>query len=341
MNQPFTVGSTNPILDQPTVDDNYLYARSDAVESGSVNVAVTGLDDTSAPYQETIVLPSGSGKIEVKSAGFISFVRSVNTSAEGDISLYAFGTAGIGALRAETNPADGTTITFGLAGFTRAYRFKDTLALAYDVKREATATDTMLHFKKAINADGVSGTDYFAGTAANPYLSATVSGTIITLTDRIACRRQLGWSFAQSSTHFSLPATLSCGVDGVLIATILSGGSGAFDGFSLGTEDLATPTLPALLTPTTDAIALNGRACMLRFKCNNVVSAIALKYQTSTDNVNWSNGVTSITSIDNNTVLAPQFVTPSERCIEYLRLVFTANANTADSNVDARVIYPI
>lgn len=337
MHQPFTVGSENPITAQPTAQDS-TYARStQAADVG--NITQTGVS-SDIPASDTITL---TGKREAVSGTDFSSFNSISLSAAqtGIVTIHQFGTAGTAPLIAETNPADGSTVTLGLIGFTQAYRFKDTLASAYDVKREATATDTMAHFKKAINADGVAGTDYFAGTSQNPYMSSVVSGTIITFTDRIPCDRYLAWSFAQSSTHFSLPSTLSGGVDGTLIATLDPGDTTVYDDLTFDTEDLGDSTLPGLVAPTTDWILVNGKACVLQLKCANISSAIALKYQTSTDAVNASDGQTSITSLDNNTVAAPRVVVPTERCIEYLRLVVTANANTTDSAVDMRVIYPI
>lgn len=342
----FTVGATNPILDQPIHGPDpfdFVYARSSESEGSDVHIAVTGRDDAGDPSHETITLTNSIGNVEVKSNTEFSLISSVSLDvAEGDITLFAGGTAATGEFRIETNTADGTTLTFGLVGYTRAYRFKNTLAQAYDVKIGADATATVLNLKKAINADGVAGTNYFAGTNANTLVSASVSGTIITLTDRIACNRQLNWSFAQSSTHFSLPSTLSGGVDGVLIARLpyMVTSVPAFNKITLSSEDLVATTLPGYLTPTTDWIRLSGRQCILQFKCANVTSAIALRYETSTDKINASTGVTAITSLDNKTVAAPLIVTPSERCIEYLRLVFTSNADGNDYALDARAIFP-
>lgn len=345
MHIPFTVGSLNPIVGQPTVVDNFLYVRSSQTEGGgNIAVALTGLDDTSAPYGETVTLLATKGQVEIATTGYFSLIRSINAGPEGIVSVYAFGTAGIGYVIAETQPADATTLTFGLTGFTKVYTFQTVLTnVDGHVLRGADATASILNLKNAMILGAGSGTTYAAATTVNPYLSASASGTVLTITDRIACHRQLAWSFAQSSTHFSLPATLSCGVDGVLIGRVDSGGLGpwAFNPITFSTEDLANNTLPALLAPTTDWILLNGKSCVLQFKCSNVVTPIPLKYQTSTDQINASDGVTSITSLDNNTVASPQRVVPSERCIEYIRLVFASNANTTDSALDSRVILPL
>ena len=74
-----------------------------------------------------------------------------------------------------TEVADGDTVTID----TVTYRFKNTPAQAYDVKRNGTTADTTLaNLIKAINASGVGdGSDYFAGTLKHPTVFA---GTTIT-----------------------------------------------------------------------------------------------------------------------------------------------------------------
>lgn len=68
-----------------------------------------------------------------------------------------------------TELTDGDTVTIG----TTVYRFKDTPALAYDVKRDGTTADTTMgNLIKAINATGTPGTEYFAGTLIHPTVSA-------------------------------------------------------------------------------------------------------------------------------------------------------------------------
>lgn len=335
----FTVSSSNSLTAQPSTGAKFYFRSTSAADTG--NLSITGLVSASSTTEGPTAL---IGKREVLTSSTFTSITAALLSASqaGTVKIYQSGTAGTAPLRVETNPSDGVTMTFGLTGFTQAYRFKNTTAAAYDVKIGADATATALNLKKALNADGLGdGSDYHTGTAANPYVSATVSGTILTLTDRVPSARQLAWSFAQSSTHFSLPSTLSGGVDGTLLASISTGITQLFNSFTLSSEDLGSTTLPAKVAPTTDAVTLNGKQCVLQFKCANISSALALKYQTSTDGTNWSDGVTSITSLDDNSVASPQRVIPSERNIERIRLVFTSNTNSSDSAVDARVIYPL
>lgn len=70
-----------------------------------------------------------------------------------------------------TNVADGVTVTIGSI----VYRFKDTMAQAYDVKRGASAAASLDNLKAAVNASGTPGTEYFAGTEAHPDFIATTN----------------------------------------------------------------------------------------------------------------------------------------------------------------------
>jgi hypothetical protein len=70
-----------------------------------------------------------------------------------------------------TNVTDGDTVTIG----TTVYRFKDTMAAAYDVKIGADAATTLDNLKAAINGTGTAGVEWFAGTAAHPTVVATTN----------------------------------------------------------------------------------------------------------------------------------------------------------------------
>jgi hypothetical protein len=70
-----------------------------------------------------------------------------------------------------TNVSDAETVTIG----STVYRFKDTLAQAFDVKIGASAAATLDNLKAAINASGTPGTEYFTGTTAHPTVNATTN----------------------------------------------------------------------------------------------------------------------------------------------------------------------
>lgn len=340
--QKFRVGSSSSILAQPSTEK--IYARStDAADTG--NLTLTG-EIAATPDSEVLAL---LGQREVLTIDdFDSLTAAILSAAQaGVVSIYSEGTAANGYIIGTTQPANNDTIVIGLTGFTQTYTFKTSLTgAAYEVLRGADVTASMVNLRRAIrDGDAVIGdgtgeaTLYGTGTAAHPYATiSAISGTILTLTDRVPCRRQLAWSLSQGvGATLSLLAPIG-GIDGTLLATMAAAVTASYTAFSLASEDLVATTLPALLGPTTDALSVGGRPATLRFKVANITTAIPVIYQTSTDGTNWATGLTAITNLDNMSVAVPQFVHPSEANIEYIRLVFGANTNTTDTPLDACVI---
>lgn len=91
-------------------------------------------------------------------------------------------TAASGSVAFSGAPADGDTIQIG----DKTYRFKDTLAAAYDVKRTAgDAAACAAALTSAVNLDPqYVSTRYYTGTLINGYCSAAVSSATVTLTAR-------------------------------------------------------------------------------------------------------------------------------------------------------------
>lgn len=110
-----------------------------------------------------------------------------------------------------TNVTDGDTATLGAV----TYRFKTTMAQANDVQRGADAATTLANLKKAINATGTAGTEYFAGTVVHPTI---VAGALTSTTLAVAARVKgtAGNSLASTEVAATLSfggATLTGGVD--------------------------------------------------------------------------------------------------------------------------------
>lgn len=77
------------------------------------------------------------------------------------------------------NVTDADTCTIG----STVYRFKTTMAAAYDVKIAATAALTLANLKAAINATGTAGTEYYTGTLIHPTVSAgAITSTTLVVT---------------------------------------------------------------------------------------------------------------------------------------------------------------
>lgn len=330
-NLAFSLSSANKLKAQPETGGKLILRSTDAADA--MNASVYGL----VAGVNTVNTHALLGKREVETTNtFTSLTKaSLASAAAGTINVYAPGTAGTGDIRGDTNPADGRTLTVGLTGFTQAYRFKTTTAAAYDVKIGATVSDTMGNLKKAINADGVGdGSDYHTGTAANPYLSAAISGAVVALTDRLAVARQLAWSFAQSDTELSI-RPMTTGSTGTHLASLTAGVLLAINNLNFATEAFGVATLPGLLTVTSSPIKCNGGPVSLRLWSNH---ALTLNYETSTDGTNWHPGVTVIGSAGVISASTLTWVHTAE-AIENIRLNITAHASTSDTIFDGRVIY--
>ena len=107
--------------------------------------------------------------------------------------------------------ADGDTVTIG----TTVYRFKTTMAAAYDVKRDGTnAVTTLSNLRAAINGTGTPGIEYFAGTAKHPTTSATTATISLTLTARLQGEAANTIATTETSSVLSFSAaTLLGGLD--------------------------------------------------------------------------------------------------------------------------------
>lgn len=333
----FQFTSLTPITAQPNTAGEKLIFRSDnAADTG--NYTQTGLVASVSTAETNALL----GKREVQTAAmFTSFSSGLLSAAQtGTVRVYGQGTKAAGDVRVDSLPANNDNLKVGLTGFEQTYLFKTTLTgSANEIKIAASVGAQATNIYEAVNAGSNAGTDYGTGTAANAYGTATAPvGAVVALTDRIAVSRQLAWNVSQT-----VGATLSIrpligGATGTLLATFSPGDTHVYNSFSLASEDLSAPTLPALFTGTSDWIAVRN-LCTLRFKCANVGTAITAKYQTSTDGSNPSDPLTTGISLDDLSVLDPLYVIPEEQNIEYIRLVITANPNTTDSALDARAIY--
>lgn len=117
--------------------------------------------------------------------------------------------------------SDDETLTIG----TTVYRFKNTMAAAYDVKIGASVAVTLDNFKAAINATGTPGTEYFAGTLAHPDVTATTNGA----TTQVIEAREIGIAG-------NLIATTSTAANYAWTSTVMAGGQDVNQVLSLASE---------------------------------------------------------------------------------------------------------
>ena len=140
------------------------------------------------------------------------------------------------------NVTEDDTVTIGSAGLARIYRFRDTLAQAYDVKIGASAAATLDNLKAAINATGTPGVEYFAGTLVHPTVIATTNGDT---TQKIVAR-VIGTA-ANTEATTSTAATLTWAD-----TTIGGGGAGSVAGVA---TTAATITIGSTVYTATTSLA--------------------------------------------------------------------------------------
>lgn len=319
-----------------------VYLRSDtAADTGTARVY--GVETTSGDLEQDVLTAlTLGGKVERETGTLFDSVAHIILPAShaGTVKVFSSnGTAASGDIRFDSNPSDSDTIDIGVTGFAQTYTFKNTLASADDVKIGATAADTADNLKRAINDDGVAGTNYGTSTVANSYVSATVDGSTVTITDLLPCSRLLGWDVSESGSNFTIRTPVG-GVDGSQLASIATGTDEVSSATGLVLEDLAvapptTDSVPAGITGGTQAIQVRGRFTIWIRVGTIPGGDVALKYQTSADGTAWRDGDSSISNFGTD---ADQVITPTEHA-EFVRLNLTSNTLTGGTPADLRVVY--
>lgn len=326
-NQAFSTLATNPLKAQPVSAAKIILRSTDV--SDDANLAVYGTVSASPDYE--IVGMAGLQETET-TASFSALSQVISDAAAvGVISGRAPGVAAVGDIRTDSQPLDGDTLGIGFVGNLITYRLKNTPAAAYDVQIGATIADTTENLALAINAGGTPGSEYYAGTLINPFVAATYETGVMTLTDRLACNRQVAWEFSESAASFSKRLPIG-GEDGLLLFEIPAGVAFAADPLTFSAEGHTGATLPALMTGTSPSVAVNGGAAMVRIWGDE---SIKWKIESSTDLINWhptSEGEQTLTADTLTSVVLAQLH-------EYIRFVVTENTNASDVVLDARVVW--
>lgn len=205
----------------------------------------------------------------------------------------------------------------------------------------ATAIDTAANARKAIRAgdavigDGTgAGSAFGTGTTEHAEMTVSaISNTILTAQDRLACSRQLAWSFSQTGTAHSL-GTMAGGVDGPLLATVAIGETSKYEAFTLEDEGLTLSKLPPNIDHYSDWVLVSGKPATIYIDCENVTTPITASYQTTTDaaQVVVRAGQVSIANLDNN----KQIINLTE-IAQYVRTRITSTNMTA-SSVNAKIV---
>lgn len=128
-----------------------------------------------------------------------------------------------GTLTWSIQPTDGQTVTIG----SQTYRFKNTLALPFDVKIGASVIATKDNFEKAVNLSGVAGTNYETGTTISIFVTAaslSATQTVVTAIHGGAGGNSIGTTESSNMSWGSIT---------------LQGGEDALSGDTLTKDDLA------------------------------------------------------------------------------------------------------
>jgi len=153
-------------LTHPTHSDGFVDS-GDAVLVG----LLTGIAEGDAAASTELVRISTVGVVRMPCSAHTANANSA--VAVGDKLYYeASDTKAVGTLTSDaTAPSDGDTVTIG----STVYRFKTTLAQAYDVLIGASAAAALDNLKSAINGTAGEGSTYGTGTVAHPTVTATTN----------------------------------------------------------------------------------------------------------------------------------------------------------------------
>lgn len=174
-----------------------------SASSSLVGQFVDGINDNDDAANAATQVLTVSGAI-VPAAHATSEIVSSGACAPADYATNTITSSGV-------NVTDGDTIVIGAI----TYRFKDTMAQAYDVKIGASAAVTLDNLKAAINGTGTAGVEWYTGTVAH---TLVIAGTNTDTTQQI-------WSRTIGTGNNTLGTTVSA-VTLSWADTTLGGGTG-------------------------------------------------------------------------------------------------------------------
>lgn len=355
---PFTVSASGSFNAQPSSAGEKILIRSTNA-ADTMNASFSG-PVASVATAETVAL-LGAREVQTTNAFEALTLVKLASAPAGTVNFYTQGTKGSGVITVGALPANNTTLTIGLTGFTQVYTFKTVLSgAANEILIGADVYTMASNIFEAINNGTVAeanngtnaGTRYGTGTVRNTYIDAystaafatadldRTTQTSIYIRDRLAITRQLTWvlsSTAAGGVFLQLSSILGSST-GTLLAALTSSSyqiteQMRFDNPGLSAV-LGTGLLLAATTPTTDALPIGGRSVTVHLLAANYANAVTADLEVSDDGINWVSTGLTITALDNNNQyfwLAP---------VEFLRLVLSVNANTTDVALHAIVISP-
>lgn len=333
-----------------------VYVRSSAAADDDSWYLFGRATSDSSAASATLAIGSNEGKIEALSSTAWSdlYLASHRSSATTENNLTGQaevrsnnGTAATGTITILSQPADGDTLEIGLTGFSKTFTWETgTPSTNGQVKSVSDTGNCAINLASAINDAAIGGsyaaegTDWTNTDGANPYLTATVSGSTVTVTDKIACSRQLSWvTTASDATKVSV-SPIRGGVDGTLVAEIAAGNASAsstiISGVDLDAENQTTSTLPPGIAGPSNVIQTRGRFAVDIRLASAPDAALALKIELSNDGENFFDAPT--TTIANLNSDQTQHLVGDDLFSEFMRLNVTSNASTVANPALIKVI---
>ncbi len=332
-----------------------VYVRSSAAADDDSWYLFGRATSDSAAASATLAVGSNEGKIEALSSTAWSdlYLASHRSSATTENNLTGRaevrsnnGTAATGTIVILSQPGS-DTLEVGLNGFTKTFSWTTgTPSSNGQVKSVSDTGNCAINLASAINDAAIGGTYAAEGTdwtntdGANPYLTATVSGSTITLTDKIACSRSLGFVTTASDSDKVSVSPIRGGVDGTLVAEISAGNASAsstiISGVNLDAEDQTTSTLPPGIAGPSNVIQTRGRFAVDIRLASAPDDALALKIQLSNDGTNFFDAPT--TTISNLNSDQTQHLVADDLFSEFMRVFITSNASTVANPALIKVI---
>lgn len=328
-----------------------IYVRSTNVgDDGNILIYGRKTSNSNADADQ-LTVASNQGKIEHLSSTELDnlYLVKYTTALTGTASVFSNdGTAATGSVKILSQPYDGETFIIGLSGFTKTFTFRNTVSSDGDVKTVTDLPTVAANLASAINdlATGShstggesSGGAWMNSDGSNPYFTATVSGTDITLTDKIKCNRTLDYVVTPYDTNKISVCPIRGGIDGTKIVDISSSNTSASEtvssGINLDSEDLSTTNVSSYLSNTAfDSVATRGRF-VVDILCQDPGASVTPIIQISNDNINWKNATSTITDLNTD---QNQQINGNDLFAEYARIKFTTWSLTYPKSFNFKII---
>jgi hypothetical protein len=245
----FQATAADDITQQPDPNSETLWLSS---SSGSDTQVATVYGRKGATMIREKVTLTGTTPVSTTHSFQKLYHVHLASAAAGAVAVRGSGVPSSGQIEFTAQPADGDTITVGRTGATVTYRFKTTMAAAFDVQIDPSSYQaTAANLAYAINGDGTPGTtgtgspNYYTGTTPHPNIDATIDGTDSALVhvfdNSAAYSNTLTYTLTQTGSS-TLLTPLTGSADGPALTTLSVGAQDAYNNVYLNNPGLVQDT---------------------------------------------------------------------------------------------------